>query len=248
VCTPHVGAQTPCQRREAPSGRDRHPVLVPAARRPRMQVRVTGPRAAGTRPIREGRRLNGEKDPCPKASNRTYDPDLTTFLSQQPRCEEGPPSTARGEHHRTRLRPRPPGTEVAVTTMGGPPTQPVPAPVPAARRIGATHYAQQWLKRGIEPKGVAERAGHSGDVLLRVYSHYLDGDECEARRRVQRTLDGKLTGPATTTIWLVGPAHLPRLSSRRICSSKQICYNQHLSSQRAWMGVEYVAQICVISD
>ena len=46
-----------------------------------------------------------------------------------------------------------------------------------------------WLKAGIEPKRVAEWAGHSVDVLLRIYTHCLDGGEDEARRRVQRTLD-----------------------------------------------------------
>ena len=47
-----------------------------------------------------------------------------------------------------------------------------------------------WLKAGIEPKRVAEWAGHSVDVLLRIYTHCLDGGEREARRRVQRTLEG----------------------------------------------------------
>lgn len=47
-----------------------------------------------------------------------------------------------------------------------------------------------WLKAGIEPKRVAEWAGHSVDVLLRIYTHCLDGGEHEARRRVQRTLEG----------------------------------------------------------
>lgn len=45
-----------------------------------------------------------------------------------------------------------------------------------------------WLKAGIEPKRVAEWAGHSVDVLLRIYTHCLDGAEDEARRRIQRTL------------------------------------------------------------
>jgi integrase len=48
-----------------------------------------------------------------------------------------------------------------------------------------------WLKAGVEPKRVAEWAGHSVDVLLRIYTHCLDGGEYEARRRVQRTLEGK---------------------------------------------------------
>jgi integrase len=46
-----------------------------------------------------------------------------------------------------------------------------------------------WLKAGVEPKRVAEWAGHSVDVLLRIYTHCLDGGEQEARRRVQRALE-----------------------------------------------------------
>ncbi|MDA8321820.1 MAG: tyrosine-type recombinase/integrase [Actinomycetota bacterium] len=46
-----------------------------------------------------------------------------------------------------------------------------------------------WLKAGIEPKRVAEWAGHSVEVLLRIYTHCLDGGEDEARKRIQRTLD-----------------------------------------------------------
>jgi integrase len=46
-----------------------------------------------------------------------------------------------------------------------------------------------WLKAGVEPKRVAEWAGHSVDVLLRIYTHCVDGGEHEARIRIQRTLD-----------------------------------------------------------
>lgn len=45
-----------------------------------------------------------------------------------------------------------------------------------------------WLKAGIEPKRVAEWAGHSVDVLLRIYTHCLDGGEHEARKRIERML------------------------------------------------------------
>jgi integrase len=46
-----------------------------------------------------------------------------------------------------------------------------------------------WLKAGIEPKRVAEWAGHSVEVLLRIYTHCLDDAEHEARRRIQKTLE-----------------------------------------------------------
>jgi hypothetical protein len=41
----------------------------------------------------------------------------------------------------------------------------------------------------IEPRRVAEWAGHSVDVLLRIYTHCLDGGGQEARQRIQRTLE-----------------------------------------------------------
>lgn len=46
-----------------------------------------------------------------------------------------------------------------------------------------------WLKAGTEPKRVAEWAGHSVNVLLRIYTLCLDGWEHEARQRIQRTLE-----------------------------------------------------------
>lgn len=52
-----------------------------------------------------------------------------------------------------------------------------------------TPAAEGWLKAGTEPKRVADWAGHSVNVLLRIYTHCLDGGEAEARRRIQRTLE-----------------------------------------------------------
>jgi hypothetical protein len=37
-----------------------------------------------------------------------------------------------------------------------------------------------WLKAGTEPKRVAEWAGHSVEVLLRIYTHCLDQGEHES--------------------------------------------------------------------
>jgi integrase len=45
-----------------------------------------------------------------------------------------------------------------------------------------------WLKAGTEPKRVAEWAGHSVEVLLRIYTHCLDQGEHEALRRIQKAL------------------------------------------------------------
>jgi len=47
-----------------------------------------------------------------------------------------------------------------------------------------------WLNAGVEPTRVAEWAGHSVHVLLRVYAKCLDGGERVARDRVQQALEG----------------------------------------------------------
>ncbi|CAM3696703.1 site-specific integrase [Nocardiopsis rhodophaea] len=46
------------------------------------------------------------------------------------------------------------------------------------------------LNAGVSPTKVAERAGHSVDVLLRVYAKCLDGDDKIANRRIDRLLNG----------------------------------------------------------
>ncbi|WP_406688593.1 tyrosine-type recombinase/integrase [Saccharopolyspora sp. ID03-671] len=45
-----------------------------------------------------------------------------------------------------------------------------------------------WLNGGVEPTRVAEWAGHSVGVLLRVYAKCLDGGEQAARQRVEQAL------------------------------------------------------------
>jgi integrase len=62
-----------------------------------------------------------------------------------------------------------------------------------------------WLKAGTEPKRVAEWAGHSVEVLLRIYTHCLDQGEHEALRRIQKAL--KDAGD---------PAKTPRSTSGRL--------------------------------
>lgn len=47
-----------------------------------------------------------------------------------------------------------------------------------------------WLNAGVPATQVAEWAGHSVDVLLKVYAACLDGQDIESRRRVERALDG----------------------------------------------------------
>jgi integrase len=49
-------------------------------------------------------------------------------------------------------------------------------------------YVTTMLAAGVEPKRVAEWAGHSLRVLLQVYAQILDGGEREAHRRVEQLL------------------------------------------------------------
>jgi integrase len=45
-----------------------------------------------------------------------------------------------------------------------------------------------WLNAGVPPTDVAERAGHSVDVLLRVYASCIDGGEAAANHRIEAAL------------------------------------------------------------
>jgi integrase len=60
--------------------------------------------------------------------------------------------------------------------------------------LGRTPYALRhacvstWLSGGVPPAQVAEWAGHSIDVLLKVYAKCVDGQDAEARRRALAAL------------------------------------------------------------
>jgi integrase len=70
---------------------------------------------------------------------------------------------------------------------------PQQAASPLAKRPYDLRHAavSTWLNAGVAPQQVAEWAGHSVDVLLRVYAKCLDGTEHEARRRVESALKSK---------------------------------------------------------
>jgi integrase len=61
---------------------------------------------------------------------------------------------------------------------------------PMARRPYDLRHAavSLWLNSGVAPQQVAEWAGHSVNVLLRVYAKCLDGEQDAARRRVETAL------------------------------------------------------------
>ena len=58
-----------------------------------------------------------------------------------------------------------------------------------------------WLNGGVPPTTVAEWAGHSVEVLLRIYAKCLDGDDVLVRRRVQVAL-GYVDSDSATTLAL----------------------------------------------
>jgi integrase len=61
----------------------------------------------------------------------------------------------------------------------------------ARRPYDLRHAAvSTWLTAGVEVTRVAEWAGHSVSVLLRVYAKFIDGGEQAARSRVQEALCG----------------------------------------------------------
>ena len=64
----------------------------------------------------------------------------------------------------------------------------------AASPLAVTPYALRhaavstWLNAGVAPPQVAEWAGHSVDVLLRVYAKCIDGQQDEAKRRIEAAM------------------------------------------------------------
>jgi len=59
----------------------------------------------------------------------------------------------------------------------------------AAKPSDLRHAAvSTWLNGGVPPTDVAEWAGHSVEVLLKVYAKCLDGGKAQLRRRIERAL------------------------------------------------------------
>ena len=67
---------------------------------------------------------------------------------------------------------------MVVAAPSAPPTR-----VRAARRVGRRprHY---WLNGGVAPTQIAEWAGHSVEILHRVYAKCLEGQDEFAKRRI----------------------------------------------------------------
>lgn len=61
---------------------------------------------------------------------------------------------------------------------------------PLARRVYDLRHAgvSTWLSSGVAPAQVAEWAGHGVAVLLKVYAKCIDGQDVEAKRRIEEAL------------------------------------------------------------
>jgi len=72
---------------------------------------------------------------------------------------------------------------------------------PLSRRVYHLRHAcvSTWLNGGVPPTQVAEWAGHSVAVLLKVYAKCIDGQDQIAKRRIEDALretgDAEATGP-----------------------------------------------------
>jgi integrase len=68
---------------------------------------------------------------------------------------------------------------------------------PLAKRPYDLRHAcvSTWLNAGVPATQVAEWAGHSVEVLLRIYAKCIVGQDQAARRRIDRALNGDDSGP-----------------------------------------------------
>jgi integrase len=71
---------------------------------------------------------------------------------------------------------------------------------PLARRIYDLRHAcpSGWLNAGVPPTQVAKWAGHSVDVLLRIYAKCIDGQDETAKRRIAEALGEDTAAPPRT--------------------------------------------------
>ncbi|MFG3703588.1 hypothetical protein ACGF7U_02465 [Micromonospora sp. NPDC047670] len=61
----------------------------------------------------------------------------------------------------------------------------------AARPYDLRHAAVSlWLNSDVPATDVAARAGHSVDVLLKVYAKCIDGQEATVNQRIEAALEG----------------------------------------------------------
>jgi hypothetical protein len=77
---------------------------------------------------------------------------------------------------------------------------------PLGKRVYDLRHAcvSTWLNGGIAPAQIAEWAGHSVAILLKIYAKCIDGQDDLAKRRIEEALGdpgkdaGQLSDPADT--------------------------------------------------
>jgi hypothetical protein len=57
-----------------------------------------------------------------------------------------------------------------------------------------------WLNAGVPAPEVADHAGHSVDVLLKIYAKCIDGQEATVNRRIEEAL-GRRRPPVIADHW-----------------------------------------------
>jgi len=88
----------------------------------------------------------------------------------------------------------------------------------AGRPYDLRHAAVSlWLNGGVSPTEIAKRAGHSVEVLLRVYAKCVHGQEDIANHRIEEILDA--TGPDRPPE-MAKPAHRPNTAAPRRSTDK----------------------------
>jgi integrase len=106
------------------------------------------------------------------------------------------PGNVRDRSRRSRLLRRPrrrAGVNHLPSRVGqGTPCRPDPGEYgsPLAKRVYDLRHAcvSTWLNAGVPPAQVAEWAGHSVAVLLKVYAKCIDGQDQIAKRRIEDAL------------------------------------------------------------
>jgi integrase len=80
-----------------------------------------------------------------------------------------------------------------------------------------------WLNGGVPPTTVAEWAGHSVEVLLKIYAKCLDGGDAMIRRRVQEALGHADAEATPTQLWTSPPrTHVPDSGRPRSTSARRL--------------------------
>jgi hypothetical protein len=93
-----------------------------------------------------------------------------------------------------------------------------------------------WLNGGVAPAQVAEWAGHSVAVLLRVYAKCIDGQDQIAKRRIEEALresdDGSATGNDR------GTAETATMPTALGATSASVPADGQLADVNSWAGEE----------